>query len=73
MKKKLVLLSIWSEGMYLVCCHSNILKDEGAMEEEEVVGVGREGGAQSFAECCVCSNGEGTLGADSNVELQITK
>ena len=61
------------ESMYLVRCHSNVLEDEGAVEEEEVVGGGGEGGAQSCAECRVCSDGEGSIESRSDIDLRIMK
>ena len=56
-------------GTHLVGGNSYILEDEGAVEEEQVVGVWRESRAQCGAESRVGSNGEGSSNTCSDVEL----
>ena len=46
-------------GSAVVGSHSNILEDEGTVVEEQAVGVGGEGGAESLADRGVGSGREG--------------
>ena len=56
---------------YRVCCDTNILKDESAVQEGDVVGVRRECRVQGGVEGSVCCNREGASAAGANVQLQV--
>ena len=50
--------------------HSNVLEDICAVQEENVVSVWREGGAQGCVQRRIGGNREGASWADANIDLQ---
>lgn len=59
-------------GKYLIGGHSNVLKDVGAVQEEDVVGIRVESWVQGGVQRCVGGNGKGSVGTSANIQLQST-